>query len=102
MYATVNPAKTAIEGAHTIYHGRHIRLTSLPNECQIVDLVWKDDGPNCEARSNPDIPDRFFVFGNPSDPGYCSWLRTELFYRVERLRKFHSGRLVEINERIHP
>lgn len=73
-------------GVHPVYNPRDIRLTllaSAPNGPVMVDLIWKDDGPGCQARSNPDIPDRFFIYQSPSDPNW-SWLRTALFYHVER------------------
>jgi hypothetical protein len=49
----------------------------------MVDLVCKDDGTGCRARSNPDIPDRLFIYQSTSGPDW-SWLRTALFYHVQR------------------
>jgi hypothetical protein len=88
MFTTVDPARMAMEGVHPVYNARDVRLTPLPNECKMVDLVWKAD--RHEASGGPDIPDRFFIYGSPDHD--WSWLRTELFYRVEHLKNSQAYR----------
>lgn len=86
MFAEVNPLLMALESAHSTFHGRKCRITPLTNELQMADVRWVDDSPGFEGRNSPEIVDRFFVFGNPASD--FRWLSTELFYRVEQLRKY--------------
>ena len=83
MFVTVHPVRMALEGVHPLYNARNVRLSPVANGCEMVDLVWKAD--TRAASGNPDMRDRFFVYGTPNDE--WSWLKPELYHRVEHLRK---------------